>query len=1668
MKSMGATAIPVPETELVNPSRMRVPAATFLGIRAAMHRLVAIAGTALLALLVSAAAATAFHDAIAAAVVRAVAAGAGYHVAFERLQVGLGGATALGTDVTDRAGLPVFHADRIELHYDLRDLAPGARRRRFGISALDVERPVVTLIHSADGSYNVTLPASALPSKPDTTPLDVRVRVRDGSVVLIDRFTDPGRERRERIAGVTADAVLSPRAHAFYDIRFALVTGGASYPVRGKATFAAARGFEAQRWTARDLPIAGLVDFALSTHAVSLAAGELHDVDVRRYAFVDPDGTTHAHLGLRARLAGGTADVAGLAAPLRDVRGPLLGYDDGLTTTGIDARLAGVPLHLAGGVYDLAAPKLRFALAGDGEIAQLQRSVAPAQRQPLTGRLSFALEALGSLNAPVVRGTFSAPQLVYRGFPLAAPAGAFAVRGRELQILTARVGYGPVEVGAAGTLELQRHVATNLVVTLRGAGDGLPYVAQVLPGVRLAAVALVSGTGTRLAGRGILYGDAPDGRLDAFFDVDGGGSGVVGPLSVERGDGASLYARVALDGPAGRATGIVDVRRLALRPAPVPPLPGLHVPALPALAGTTLDAQLAGGLDDGRLDALAGTVRVTSPYGTLAGRALSDGELIGFDGRVRSSFARLRPFTGALAAHGDIAGSLQALGNGTVTAVQGEIGLAGGVVTLQGRSAAGAGELIATTSPLDLHALGASTSLPLDGGTVMADVRARGTPNAPRADIALLLDGARWRGTRVSANADAAYAGGTLRLRDATALAFGAYATAAGSVTGLGGRHAPALDLSAAVRGAQLRPLAAALALPLRYPDGELDADLRAGGNANAPHIAGSVRIPAGSLNGLDFSDAAVTIAGTPRDIVANDGRVTVDSTSVAFSGEAGGGTQRFSLRAPHVELADFNDYFDTADTLGGSGHVAFDASRSATGASASGDVAIAGARYRRFDVGDIAATWGTAGRTLAGSARVQSSYGTAALNAGATFPAGDPLRDAAHRTTLAATGTLAGFDLAHWLPVAGLQVPVRGIVDGSARVTGTLAAPAFVATAALHDGALQRYPVDALTLAASGDPGGARITALHVAGPGLTADASGTFGYHASDPLALALRVQSGDVALLAKSLGVPLNVGGAFTTEIAAGGTRAAPRLTQTFDATDLRSGRYTFAQVHAELSADPATLQLRTLDARLARGRLLAAATVPIELHPAPAIRSDAPLSASLRAQGVDLAQFAALLPGAATLGGTLDGAVSATGTLADPAVTGTLTLAGGSYASALLPAGITAARARLDLTRSEARLGDLHANLGAGSLDGAFDATFGDLRDVRRTLAFTGELRAQRAAIDVAGAVRGTVDGTVTADKARGALPRIAGDVTFSNTRLSLAALIPHAPPERNAPLPPLAAFDLHVTAGNDVRVQGPGIDVGAEGTVALGGTLAAPQLDGRLRSTDGQLSFYRTFVLHQSTVAFHPADGLVPDVDATATTEIADPDTQILLHVTGPATHLNLDLSSNPGYDREQILGLLVNAQAFGAVPGIAATPGGAPGISATGVAGSFLGQAFTQNLLQPLGSGIGQSLGLQNLALGYGFGTGVSAGASKRLGKNVYATFAQTFGTDQRQSIALNDDLSRAGTLALTFFNAGNQSPSLLATQQLFAPVDPTNFTLEALQPPPGIAGLVLTFQRKF
>ncbi|MEO9098202.1 MAG: hypothetical protein ABI346_08475, partial [Candidatus Baltobacteraceae bacterium] len=260
---------------------------------------------------VAAALAWAFSDPLARLAIVEGAALFGYRIEAKALTLNLRHATLVDVDVRSRAGEPIFTARRVELEYRLRDLLPGSRRR-LGLVAVDLDRPHLTVIRHADGSYNIPIPGTSQPSGP-TAPFDLTLRVRRGSAVLHDstrRFLDA---RTLELANVSADASIHPNVRSGYVGALTLVVGGRRYPIEGRGTFDDPRGFELQRWRAKRIALAPLLDYAVNSESLHPTSGELRDIDVRFAAIPDKDGALVSHLDGTALLDGLTVEIGALA-----------------------------------------------------------------------------------------------------------------------------------------------------------------------------------------------------------------------------------------------------------------------------------------------------------------------------------------------------------------------------------------------------------------------------------------------------------------------------------------------------------------------------------------------------------------------------------------------------------------------------------------------------------------------------------------------------------------------------------------------------------------------------------------------------------------------------------------------------------------------------------------------------------------------------------------------------------------------------------------------------------------------------------------------------------------------------------------------------------------------------------------------------------------------------------------------------------------------------------------------------------------------------------------------------------------------------------------------------------------------------------------------------------
>ncbi|HEY0799121.1 MAG TPA: translocation/assembly module TamB domain-containing protein, partial [Candidatus Baltobacteraceae bacterium] len=1534
-------------------------------------------------------------------------------------------------------------------------------------------------------------------AKPDQTPFDLRIRIRDGSVLLVDRFIAPNSSRRERIEGVHVDAILSPTKHSYYDAGFALNEGKQNYPVWGRAVFSAARGFEAQHWHADMLPIGPLVDFALSSHAIALADGRLVNLDARTYSVIGPHGAATGLFTAGAQLVNGTVYAARLTRPIRNAHGSLRMFGDGMDTDGIDATLAGVPFHLVGGIYGFSAPSVRFFLTGAGPLEQLRQVAVEAQRQRVAGPLRFALFIEGSLQQPLVLAAFSSPHMNYDGLALHEASGLAAFSGTRFDILQSGVAYGPFSIDARGSLLLNRDVGVSLVTDVRTRSDLVPYLAQLAPGQDIAATATVNGLQSRFAAAGMLLGAGPGGRLQSPFAMSTDGTGTIGPLLLQRADQGALAGTILFDRPDNVVAASLDMQSLRLNSGTAPNLPGISMPPIPSVAGTfdgratalVHGSNLVGGDASGAWRHAGGVVASIEAHASgsaQTGAAAGRGELRLVLGAFSSLSGRPGEATGTLDApfsvlrmrdqtvvqldhaqfhHAQVAGvPIQSI-DGTVGVNAQRVDVygavvhaAGGDATLRGRLGAG-GVLVATAHGVDLAAL-RDIGLPVRAGQIEGIADIGGSMQAPTAHLDVLLANGRYAGLPVAGSTSLAYANDRVNIHDASLLAADSYATADGTVAGLHSMRTARVQINAGARAIDVAGAARAVGAHLPYPaEGSLDADFQVKGAAQAPDISGNIRMPEGSLNGLAFDAASVDVKGNMQFLSARNGRINVGTTRVAFDAAGSRSAQSVQLRAPQIDLADFNDFFDAGDTLGGTGAIALDVAHSGSQISANGSALIARTRYRRFELGDVALRLRRSARAQVASLSVTGTHGSLTGNAQMGLAPADDVHGTAY---------VRGLDLATWLPAAGYSAPLFGTVDADIVAGGTAHAPNVRLQAALQNGVANKIAIKTLTLDATADREHVQIASAVLEVSTLRATAAGRLGTSLDAPFDLALTAKSTDIGALATVLSrKTIDTAGALDASAHLTGTRRRPLVQADATLSDVRVRNLVVPRIVADARIDSQTISLDRGEVDLAKGAAQFAARVPIDFERHQLAGASAPFSAWLLANDVDLSQFAGAFPSGTKLAGRIDGRVAAGGTLGNPSLSGSLALGGGSYASQLLTSPVTGAGGTITFSGTKATLSGVHLESGGGSADGSGVASIGDLRRPNETLAYNLAATLRGFRVSAPRYFRGTTDGSLAISHEPAQAIVVKGDVAVRSARIPLSAIVPPAPNPNASTAPLNVAFDLKLAVGQDVRVQGPTVDVGGRGRLHLTGTLAAPLLAGHIVSTGGTISFYRTFTVQSAAISFEPDSGIIPMVDASATTHVTSPDTDILLHATGPANNLNVTLASDPSYDREQILGLLANVQAFGALAGVSPVSSSDQPSLMQGAAYGYVNGLFTRNLLEPLQSTLGQSLGLRNLEFQGGLGGDFGANATASLGKHLSASFAQSFGRPQRQSVGLSERFNGATSLQLSLYSASG-APGLAQGAPTINPTEPTDLSLLTIIPPAGSAGLTLSYQHHF
>jgi hypothetical protein len=1149
-------------------------------------------------------------------------------------------------------------------------------------------------------------------------------------------------------------------------------------------------------------------------------------------------------------------------------------------------------------------------------------------------------------------------------------------------------------------------------------------------------------------------------------------------------------------------------------------------------------------------DLRIGNVTAHGAWGTITGSGAYAGTRLALTGAYRGSFDALRTFTGDLGARGPLSGPIALTIDPTSTVVQsrdvdvrgarvrnvpldalsgtlaierdrvrlfagnarvagGRFAAAGSLATLVGGRGArprGVGVSVAGADAARLHAIA-----PVDGGGDVATIGLFSSDGKnARYEGGVELAGARFQRVPIAGSGEIGLHGTTLGFARTTALAGSAVAALDGSLSALGTTR-QRYDAHVALSETALGPIVQAMQPGRRDIVGTIAGAFNVRGTADALDVRGELSMPEGSISGLAFRDASARIAIAPGGIGARNGTVTVGSTTVGFGGFFRAGDGGFRIAAPHARLSDFNDLFDTGDTLGGTGHVDGRFVKRGSVVRSSADIGIESLKYRTFDLGDATAHWNSRGTNVTGAVGFGGPSGRLAIAGTLGLASRVPLDRVLERSRFAGDAKLSGLDLGVWLPALGYQLPVTGRVDANATIAGLLSAPDVRTSATLVGGTIGKLAVNRFSVVASSTLRRTTVTSLELDVPSLSLTGAGSFGLGARDPVALRLHARSPDVGALSGSLlGKALPVTGNAEADVTVDGTRAVPRVAGGFDLENAGVRGIAIPQALGEFSIHGRDLVLSDVEVGFTTGALYVAGSVPLEVAPFGFGPARAPIELDLTARNIDVADFAPLFPAGSTLKGVLAGRVAVVGTAGAPQLQGAISLTGGAAKTPLETEPLSDLRGTLAFDGSEVALRDLHAVAGGGTLDASGSVTLDDLVHLGADARYRFSAQAHALRLNLPAYGSGQIDGTLALTHDPGSPRTLRGNLMLSDGTIPFAALLiadsgtgqtvdstPTVASQAVAPAD--LAFDLDVAADRNVRVRSANVDIGGRGTLHIGGTLTAPKLSGGFDSTGGTLTYFDTvFRVIDGRVSFEPDLGVIPNLTAHAVTHVVDPDpnavrniagtADITLDIHGPVTGLSIGLTSDPSYDRQQILGLLLNAPALGAT-NLFDTPGQATlyGSNDTGlqsrdaaasrynngsttVAQEAFGVAnaqFTRTLLAPAETAFANTLNLTSFNVNVDLTGSVGLQARKVLGKDVSAVYGTTIGYPYRQSFGFELKPAPATvaqvTLFQTFGNAGLTSLNPVALGPGFGTT-----RLTASEPSSGSAGFSLSLQRLF
>lgn len=810
----------------------------------------------------------------------------------------------------------------------------------------------------------------------------------------------------------------------------------------------------------------------------------------------------------------------------------------------------------------------------------------------------------------------------------------------------------------------------------------------------------------------------------------------------------------------------------------------------------------------------------------------------------------------------------------------------------------------------------------------------------------------------------------------------------------------PRVDLVARAENVAAQRLFRIAAVPIRA-EGTVEAAVRVTGPILHPTAQGVVELRDGHIEGQPLDRATVAFRWTGSQLRIGDLSAAVNGSTLRASGTISRtGGLGISFSASKMDLADIaalrRDVLRLSGTADLTGRVTGTLRVPAIAATAtSGDLMLNG---QVFDQARGQVSYNRGRLTLAPLLLRQRS-GSFELN-GTVVLRDEPMVDLRITAAQGELATLVG------LARVRSPFPLRGTLDGEVTAAGSIRNPRASLDLRLTDGRLGDEPIQEAVVRADLADQAVELDTLRVTPSRGELVGAGRINLRGRSEVEFG---GSGvDLNLLRPLFNVQRPLAGSLDFTLQLTGELNDPLVGLSAAVTDGGIGMMSFDRITLQAFYRGGQFNIEHAVIQEDRHRVEVAGSLPF--NPA-RMRLDESRPVNLRLELVDsdLSILGVLSDRIERAEGVLAGAVSITGTAAQPDLDGEVHAAGGTIKLRGVDPALTDLQAKLTFTEDALRVESFQARAGSGTVGAAGSVGFSRFRPDALDLTVTSN----GARIVLPGLYSGQVDGSVHVVGAPAA-PEIGGAVTLSGGDIAVSAAQRVAARPANGPPGSGPQLNLDARAGDALWVNVGGLRFQVGGGVHASGSGSSPRLSGEVVAERGAfVAFNTTFRLVEGRATFTEFRGMTPYVDAIAETRVSVPQGRtaggrpaefvratVRLHVTGTPDALELGLTSDPPLPRNELIAALGRQSGFAAI-----FAGGAELESA-------LLQELSNALFGQVGLAVAGALGLEEVTLEYDTERQFTLRIGTLLIENLYLTWTSEFGTPRRSIWALEYRLS--------------------------------------------------------